>query len=178
MSDQTQSTPAIVCDMTDAPDTADERLAEYQRLFTGPLIGRERLADGGIRFRFQATAGLEEWVRDLAAREKACCAFFDFTIGTHEGEVWWEATVVDDDIARQILDEYYRLPDTVMAGGPALFERFSAQGLRVMISDDGSLRPATPAEHGWSAVRTAGMALVEAAPGDRRLSGAGAASPH
>ena len=61
--------------MTDAPDTAIERLAEYEGLYTEALIGRER-TDDGIRFRFRARPGLEEWVRDLAAREKACCAFF------------------------------------------------------------------------------------------------------
>jgi hypothetical protein len=133
--------------MTDAPDTAAERLAEYERLFTESLIGRER-AHGGIRFRFRAGRGLEEWVRDLAAREKACCAFFSFVVSVHDDEVWWDASVVDDPVARQILDEFYRLPDTVTDGGTALFGRFSEQGLRVMINDGGALRRATTAELG------------------------------
>src|SRR5689334_6978255 len=97
------STPPIVCDMTDAPDAAVERLAEYQTLFATALIGRERTVDG-IRFRFRAEPGLEEQVRSLAAREKACCAFFNFTINRHDDEIWWNSSVVDDDIARQILD--------------------------------------------------------------------------
>jgi hypothetical protein len=148
--DQTGTgTPPIVCDMTDAPDTATERLAEYQRLFTTALIGRERVGEG-IRFRFRADAGLEDWVRDLAAREKACCGLFTFDITVHGDEVWLGASVVDDDLARQILDEYYRLPDTVTEGAAALFDRFSDQGLHIMIRDRGVLRPATPAEHGWS----------------------------
>jgi hypothetical protein len=139
----------IVCDMTDAPDTAAERLAEYERLFTTALAARERIGKG-IRFRFRAEPGLEDWVRDLAAREKACCAFFTFDIAAHGDEVWMDASVVDDDLARQILDEYYRLPESVAEGAAALFERFSAQGLEVMVRDGGVSRPATAAEHGWT----------------------------
>jgi hypothetical protein len=150
MTDRTSAaTPPVVCDMTDAPDTAAERLAEYERLFTGPLNGRERVG-GGIRFRFRADAGVEEWVRDLAAREKACCAFFTFDIAVRGDEVWWDASVVDDPLARQILDEYYRLPDSLADGAAALFDRFTEQGLQVVIRDEGGSRPATPTEHGWS----------------------------
>jgi hypothetical protein len=142
------ATPPILCDMTDAPDTAAERLAEYERLFLGALVGRERTEEG-IRFRFRADPGLEDWVRDLAAREKACCAFFSFDITAHGDEVWMDASVVDDDLARQVLDEYYDLPDNLAGGAAALFERFTQQGLQVMIRDEGELRPATAAEHGW-----------------------------
>jgi hypothetical protein len=120
------ATPPIVCDMTGAPDTAAERFAEYERLFAGALTRRERTGEG-IRFRFRADPGLEEWVRDLAAREKACCAFFTFDISVHDDEVWWDASVVDDDVARQVLDEYYRLPDTLADGAAALFGRFAQQ---------------------------------------------------
>jgi hypothetical protein len=121
------STP-IVCDMTDAPDTGEERLAEYQRLFSQALIGRERTPEG-IRFRFRAEQGVEAWVRDLAARDKACCAFFAYTV-THDGdEVLWDATVTDNDLARSILDEFYALPDTVVTGVDELRERFAQQGV-------------------------------------------------
>jgi hypothetical protein len=139
----------IVCDMTDAPDTAVERLAEYQRLFTTVLVGRERTAER-IRFRFRADEGVEDWVRDLAAREKACCPFFTFAIAAHGDEVWMDAQVIDDDLARQILDEYYRLPETVADGPAALLDRFNQQGLEIMTRDEGVLRPATPEEHGWT----------------------------
>jgi hypothetical protein len=150
MTDQTGAVaPPVLCDMTDAPDTAADRFAEYERLFTTALTGRERVGDG-IRFRFRADPGLEEWVRDLAAREKACCAFFTFDIAARVDEVWWDASVVDDDLARQILDDYYRLPDSLADGAAALFDRFAEQGLQVMIRDEMRLRPATPAEHCWS----------------------------
>lgn len=118
----------VVCDMTGAPDTGAERLGEYQRLFSQALAGRERTADG-IRFRFQAQPGIEAWVRDLAAREKACCAFFTFTVSTLGAEVRWDATVIDDDVARAVLDEFYALPDTVADGFEGVRNRFTRQGL-------------------------------------------------
>jgi hypothetical protein len=123
------SIPPIACDMTNAPDTPEERLAEYGRLFAAHLVGRERTADGGIRFRLRADEGVEAWVRDLAAREKACCAFFDFEVSTMDDEVVWDATVVDDDIARSILVEFYALPETAGLGVDALYDRYSDNGL-------------------------------------------------
>jgi len=126
--------PPVVCDMTGAPDTPAERIAEYQRLFAQSLVGRDR-AGTGIRFRFRADDGLEAWVRDLACREKACCGFFSFTVTASGGEVWWDASVIDDEIARQILDEFYRLPDTVAHGAAAVGQGLHEQGLRVVLKD-------------------------------------------
>jgi hypothetical protein len=100
----------IVCDMSTAKDTEEERLAEYRRLFASALTGRDRVGDA-IRFRFRADA--EEWVRDLAAREKACCAFYDFTIAVEGAEVWWDCTAPAD--ARPVLDEFHALPDMLAA---------------------------------------------------------------
>jgi len=135
------TTPPIVCDMTGAPDTTVERLDEYAQLFADALIDRERTPEGANRFRFRANDGIEERVRTLAAKEKACCGFFDFTVTVHGDEIWWDATTVDDPMARQVLDEMYRLPDTVGEGVAALFERFDQQGLRVVTNDDGIMRP-------------------------------------
>ena len=142
----TEPTPPIVCDMTDAPDTAVERLAEYRNLFEQSLIDREH-TEAGIRFRFRAAPGVEARVRDLAAREQACCAFFSIAVLDRGDELWWEASVGDDDIARQILDELYRWPDTVADGARALLDRFGELGLRVTTRDSGSPRPATIEEH-------------------------------
>ena len=131
--DTTQDThdTQIVCDMRTAPDTVAERIDEYRRLFAQALIGREKTA-WGIRFRFRAAPGIEAWVRDLAAREKACCAFYDFTITTMDDQVRWDATVVDDDVARALLAEFYTLPDTIGQGDKALLDRFAGLGLRVI----------------------------------------------
>ena len=110
--------PPVACTLTGTPGAFAERMAEYQRLFQEYLAGRSRTGPG-IRFRFRAEPGVEDWVRDLARREKACCGFFDFTVSTDGQEIRWDAAVADDEAARQALDEFYRLPDTLGASGQA-----------------------------------------------------------
>jgi hypothetical protein len=119
----------IVCDMSTAPDTGLQRLAEYDRLFSRHLLGRQRRG-AGIRFRLRADHGVEAWVRDLAAREKACCGFLDSQIVVERGQVVWDITTIDDDIARSILDEYYDLPASAGADAEELERRLSAKGLK------------------------------------------------
>lgn len=130
----------IVCDMTAAPDTEEERLVEYRRLFAQALKGKERTADG-IRFRFRAEPGVEMWVRDLAAREKACCAFYVYTVSVDGDEVIWDCAGPDDDTARAILDEFYVLPDILGenpdTGMDTLRERFARHGLAVITGPAG-----------------------------------------
>ncbi len=41
----------------------------------------------------------------------------------------WDATVIDDDVARAVLDEFYALPDTVAGGFEDVHHRFTRQGL-------------------------------------------------
>jgi len=139
----------MVCDMTTAPDTPTERVADYERLFTSALIGRER-TDRSIRFRFRLEDGVEARVRDLADREKACCPFFTFTVTTHDDEIRWDASVVDDAIARQILEEFYLLPETVADGAQALHARMVDKGLDIVIDDGGTDRSVTADESGLS----------------------------
>jgi hypothetical protein len=132
----------IVCDMTTATDTEEERLAEYGRLFAQALAGKERTAEG-IRFRFRAQPGVEKWVRDLAAREKACCAFYVYTVAVAGDEVVWDCAVPDDDMARAILEEFYALPDTLAEGSAAgmdtLRERFARHGLAIISDPAGTV---------------------------------------
>ena len=119
----------IVCDMSTTPDTGPQRLAEYERLFSTHLLARERRGDG-VRFRLRADHGVEAWVRDLAARERACCAFLDSQIAVEGGQVLWDITTIDDDIARAVLDEYYDLPDSAGIEADKLERRLSAKGLQ------------------------------------------------
>jgi hypothetical protein len=100
--------------MSGATDTLAERLGEYRRLFAQSLLSRSRTPDT-IRFRFRADPGVEDWVRDLARREKACCAFFEFTVDADGHEVRWEARVADDEAARQVLAGFYGLADAANA---------------------------------------------------------------
>jgi hypothetical protein len=71
----------VVCDMTTAEDTADERLAEYGRLFARALVRRERDADS-VRFVVRADPGIYETVEDLARREALCCPFMEYRVET------------------------------------------------------------------------------------------------
>lgn len=156
----------IVCDMTDAPDTGVERLAEYRRLFTQPaFLGRERTA-AGIRFRFRADPGLEAWLRDLAAREKACCAFFAFDISVegdqvhgdqvHGDQVLFDAAVTDNDLARAILEEYYALPATLVDSVDGLNERLAARGVVFTSDAAGTVHRVEPVDVGAGSEQVAG----------------------
>lgn len=78
-------------------------VAEYHRLFAQDLVGRER-TESGVRFRFRSRGGL-----------------FD--------EVTWDASVIDDPVARRILDGLYALPDHPSASVTDLVEQFASQGL-------------------------------------------------
>ncbi|WP_214400973.1 hypothetical protein [Pseudonocardia lacus] len=115
--------PAVVCDMTDAPDTGEQRLAEYARLFAEAFVARER-TPAGFRWRLRADAGVEAWARDLAAREMACCAFLSITVTRVDGEVRWDTTTIDDPAATAVLELMYELPEAEWAGVDELHERF------------------------------------------------------
>lgn len=120
---------AVVCDLASAPDTVEQRIASYRQLFADAFIGRERTV-AGTRFRFRADDGIEARVCELANLEKQCCSFFTFSITVVGGEVLWDSTVVDDDMARAVLDEWFLLPDTVVHGIEVVHERMTASGLR------------------------------------------------
>ncbi|MFC0111671.1 hypothetical protein [Kibdelosporangium aridum] len=130
--------------MTTAPDTEDERLAEYKRLFGEALAGRERTGRG-IRFLFHANPGVEAWVRDLAAREKACCAFFAYEISLLGQQVAWDMAVGDNDMARAVLDEFYELPVTLASGFDEVRDRFTGHGIEIISKDSvHHARPSAP----------------------------------
>jgi hypothetical protein len=60
----------------------------------------------------------------LAAREKACCAFFAFEITATGDEVVWDAEVIDNDAARAVLDEFYALVENATKSVEDLRARF------------------------------------------------------
>ena len=116
----------VVCDLTDAPDTAEERIAEYRRLFTEHLVAVS-IVDGVVRFHLRAGDGVEAWVRDLMAREQRCCGFFEFSLHAQDGEIVWHARVDDDAATRAMLDEWARLPQTVAGGTAEVRDRWTAR---------------------------------------------------
>ena len=134
----------IACDLTDAPDTAEERLAEYDRLFARSLAGRER-AEQRVRLRFRAGGGVEAWVRDLAAREKACCPFYDFAVSADGGEVCWDISLVDgvadgdEGMARTLLDVYYHAADYAADGVAGMTRWLAGEGFAVTPNESGTV---------------------------------------
>ena len=143
-----ESKPPIVCDMTDAPDTGLERLAEYTRLFETAYLGRDR-DHTGARWLLRADPGVEEWARDLADRENACCAFMTNTV-TREGVlVIWHATTVDDESAIAVLDLFHDLPLHRWSRPSEVedaFDRWSTTGVPIIVREGDVMRPATAEE--------------------------------
>jgi hypothetical protein len=138
--------PAIACDMTDAPDTGQERLAEYVRLFDSALISRERTPEA-MRWWLRNDEGTEARAKDLAARENACCAFMTTTVTVTGDRVLWESTTLDDPVAREFLDMMYELPERRWSDVDQAYARFTDEiGVPIMISDGPVVRPATPGE--------------------------------
>jgi len=138
--------PAIVCDMTDAPDTGQERLAEYARLFDSALISRERTPEA-MRWWLRNDEGIEAWAKDLAARENACCAFMTTTVTVAGDRVLWQSTTIDDPAAREVLDMMYELPERRWTDAGQAYARFSDEiGVPIVASDGPVARPATPVE--------------------------------
>jgi hypothetical protein len=140
------STP-IVCDVSTAPDTLEQRIDWYRQLFSEAFVGREQTPTSK-RFRFRADEGIEARVRYLAGLEKRCCAFFDFTITVVDGEVLWDTTVIDDDIARAVLEEWFNLPETIAERVEELRDRMVASGLQFTTDPVAAMSPPSVEELG------------------------------
>jgi hypothetical protein len=102
-------------------------LGLYRTLFADAYLDRRRTASG-VRWTFRAGEGVEARVRALAAMEQDCCAFLRMRILVADGEVRWDVT--GPEAARELLDEYLRLPETVSAGIRRLRDGASSKGLR------------------------------------------------
>ncbi len=143
----------IACDMSGAPDTLAERLAEYRRLFEHALIDRES-TETATTFRFATRPGVREWVCDLARREAACCSFLAYEIDQEGEEIVWTTTGGLGASEMAILDEFLDGPGSVPGGSDAIAQRLEDQGLHVIVPN-GQRGPALahrqPAEAGDSA---------------------------
>jgi hypothetical protein len=96
------------------------RLAEFERLFAGAARSVERLDPRHVRMHLTGPVGLEATVRDLAARENACCGFFGFTV-TAVGSPDGETVTLDVEVpaARvDVLNGLAGLAETASAGRP------------------------------------------------------------
>lgn len=96
--------PATACTL-DATGLAD-RFAEFQSLFTAALRLHVR-EPSQLRLALSVTPEDELDVRELFAREAACCQFFSFTF-QRDGELLNVSMTVPDD-GIPILDEFEAL---------------------------------------------------------------------
>jgi hypothetical protein len=148
----------VACDMTGASDTADERLAEYGRLFVHALVGRERTRDG-VQYRFAAKPGVAAWAADLARREALCCPSLSYRV-RREGDtvlydIGWKAARQIGAAAEVMLDELHAMPDRFADGMTGFMARLAARGVpldapsaRRFVLRDQWPTPATPSEPG------------------------------
>ncbi len=74
--DPTWAPPACTLPTAELP----VRVAEFDALFATALCHVEVLGPAHARMRLSGPAGLAATVRDLVARETACCSFFAFTV--------------------------------------------------------------------------------------------------
>jgi hypothetical protein len=122
---ESEDTP-IAC--TIRPGKDEEALLElYRTLFADAYLDRRRTASG-VRWTFRAGEGVEVRVRALAAMEQECCAFLRMRILVADGEVRWDVT--GPEAARELLDKYFRLPETMSASIERLRAGASSKGLR------------------------------------------------
>ena len=121
--------------MTTAEDTADERLAEYSRLFERALLRRQRDHDS-VLFAFRSDAGTRETLEDLARREAICCPFLEYRVDTVDDEVTYAiANPLDGDSRESVdaaLDVIYALPEHARTDMDGLLERLADRGLQVV----------------------------------------------
>ncbi|MEU7874638.1 hypothetical protein [Dactylosporangium sp. NPDC049140] len=86
------------------------RLAEFDALFTSAVRDVEAVSATHARMWLTGPPGLESMVRDLAAREAACCSFFTFTI-TPQPATDGDVLVLDIEVSAAYTDVL-----TVLAG--------------------------------------------------------------
>jgi hypothetical protein len=120
----------IACDMTGAGDTAEERFAEYGRLFEHALVDRQRTGDAVV-FTFAAKPGVSEWVADLARREAACCPFSTYDVSTDGQRIVWKTSSGAAPMVQAFLDEFYGLPERIGEGFGGMLARLAERGLKI-----------------------------------------------
>ena len=135
-----QADAPIVCDMRTAPDTPDERLAEYAQLFERALLRRDR-PERAVSFTFRFAPETRTLVEDLARREAACCPFLDYRVEMTGDEVVYTVTSpvtgLRADAADVTLDAFYALPDHAGSDYAGLLDRLADGGVQVVGAGDG-----------------------------------------
>jgi hypothetical protein len=69
-------------------DAATGRVEEWRRFLAGPILEVERTSDRQLRLRLDGSLTALTTAVDLAQREKACCAFFEFSLELEATSRW------------------------------------------------------------------------------------------
>lgn len=73
------------------PVDLDDRVRQWLALAERAMIEKQNVANG-VRLRYRSLAGVDTELTALAAAEKHCCAFADWTATTAGDEVLWNVT--------------------------------------------------------------------------------------
>lgn len=95
----------IACTLT--PDGMTARLALIDALAADGLIDRAP-TETGLRVRLRDTPQIEQRTRELIAAESRCCAFLDFTLAHHGGELVLHISGPPD--ARPVIEMFFAPP--------------------------------------------------------------------
>jgi hypothetical protein len=88
MDDDHGSAP-VACTL--AADDLARRAARWEAL-TGRSLMRATRTDSGLRLVFRAGLGVADELRDLAATERECCAFANWSVHEHGTELTLDVT--------------------------------------------------------------------------------------
>jgi hypothetical protein len=89
--------------------SASARLEEWRHFFADSTGTVEKKSDVHVRVRLTNSSEAVQAAVDLARREKACCAFFEFSIVV-ESDASWLSVAVPPDAAETLADFMSLLP--------------------------------------------------------------------
>lgn len=95
----------IACTL--AAGSAQERIAEWRQALRAAVTSSARPSPTRVELRLVDDPGRMAALIDLARREKACCAFFNFTVEIEAESITMVVTIPDG--AVEVLDEFASL---------------------------------------------------------------------
>jgi hypothetical protein len=97
----------VACTLT--ASASSDRLEEWRQFLVTSITAAERTSDEKLRLRLVDSPAALTGAADLAQREKACCAFFEFSIEL-DASSRWLAVEVSPDASEMLTDFATLLP--------------------------------------------------------------------
>jgi hypothetical protein len=92
----------IACTLT--PDGLTARLALIDALAADGVLDRTR-TEAGMRVRLRGTSDIEQRTREFVVAESKCCAFLDFKLDRHDGDLVLDISGPAD--ARPVIEMFF-----------------------------------------------------------------------